>query len=80
MGYNLEETSNLARRTHDQTVTTVEAGDGELVYIPTKLKANNMITMTTQMEVTWGQSNCEDQDTGSTESLVHGKGGSRRPR
>ncbi|KAF9248238.1 hypothetical protein DTO013E5_5258 [Penicillium roqueforti] len=77
LGYNLEDTSNFTRRTHDQTVI-VEAGDGEIGHSHTKLKADNAITMTTEMEVTWGRSNCEEQDTSSTESLVYGKGSSRR--
>lgn len=54
-----------------KTATTVEAGKGEIEY-GTKLEANNMIVMIRQMEVTWGRSNCE-QDTSSTESLVHGR-------
>ncbi|KAJ9484436.1 hypothetical protein VN97_g8932 [Penicillium thymicola] len=80
LGYNLEETSSFTPRTHDHTVTTVAVGDGEIPHGPTKMKGNNIITMTTQMEVTWGRSNCEERDTSSTERLVHGKGGSRPPR
>jgi hypothetical protein len=60
-----------------QTVTTVEAGKGEIGYGPIKSKSNDMITMTMQMEGTWGPSNCE-QDTSSTESPVHRKGSVRR--
>ncbi|KAJ5373242.1 hypothetical protein N7517_005248 [Penicillium concentricum] len=78
LGYKLEETSNFTNRTQDQTVTTVEAGDSEISHGPTKLKADNMITMTTEMEVTWVQANSEEQHTSSTESLVYGGGSNRR--
>ncbi|KAJ5502341.1 hypothetical protein N7463_005215 [Penicillium fimorum] len=78
LGYKLEEMSNFTNRTQDQTVTTVEAGEGELSYGPVKLKDNNMITMTTKLEVTWGQTNSEEQHTSSTESLVYGGGTNRR--
>ncbi|KAJ5811224.1 hypothetical protein N7447_010740 [Penicillium robsamsonii] len=78
LGYKLEETSNFTNRTHDQTITTVEAGDGELSYGPAKLKDNKMITMITEMEVTWGQANSGEQHTSSTESLVYGGGSNIR--
>lgn len=77
LGYNLEETSSFTPRMHDQTVTTIAAGDDEIGHDCTKFKADNTITMTTQMVVTWDRSDCEERDTSSTESLVHGKGGSR---
>jgi hypothetical protein len=57
LGYDLEEMSNFSRRTHDQTITTVAAGDDRIGHSPTKSEANNIITMTTQMEVTWGRPN-----------------------
>ncbi|KAJ5490417.1 hypothetical protein N7453_011242 [Penicillium expansum] len=78
LGYNLEETTNFTHRTQDKITTTVEGGDDELSYSPTNLKANNVITMTTEMEVTWDRSNIEEQETSSTESLVYGKERSRR--
>ncbi|KGO64306.1 hypothetical protein PEX1_046550 [Penicillium expansum] len=77
-GYNLEETTNFTHRTQDKITTTVEGGDDELSYSPTNLKANNVITMTKEMEVTWDRSNIEEQETSSTESLVYGKERSRR--
>jgi hypothetical protein len=72
-GYNLENGTNFSRRENDQTITVVEGGDHELGYGPKTMNPKNMITMTTQMEVTWAQSNREDQDTSSMESLVHAK-------
>jgi hypothetical protein len=72
-GYTLENSSNFTRRGNDQTITVVEAGDRELGHGPKKMNSKNMITMTTQMEVTWGQSNRQNQDTSSTESLVQAK-------
>ncbi|KAJ5963703.1 uncharacterized protein N7479_003579 [Penicillium vulpinum] len=71
LDYNLQQTSNFANRTQDQTVTTIEAGDVELGYSPSELKANNTIILTTQ--VTWARSNCEEQYTSGTESCVYGK-------
>ncbi|OJJ43547.1 hypothetical protein ASPZODRAFT_145902 [Penicilliopsis zonata CBS 506.65] len=73
LGYNLEDMSNFTRRGRDQNVTLVEAGDGELGFGPAKKEPKNLITMTTQMEVTWDQANREEQHTSSTESLVHAK-------
>ncbi|CAI7652910.1 unnamed protein product [Penicillium crustosum] len=77
LSYNLEETSSFTPRTHDQTITTVAAGHDGTGRDCRKFKADNIITMTTQMEVTWGRSDCEERDTSSTESLVHGMGRSR---
>ncbi|KAJ5957684.1 hypothetical protein N7501_011963 [Penicillium viridicatum] len=77
LSYKLEETSKFTPRTHDQITTTVAAGDDDIGHGFTTSKADNSITMTTQMEVTWGRSDCEERHTSSTESLVHGKGGSR---
>jgi hypothetical protein len=73
LGYKLEDMSRIVQRTHNQNITLVEAGDGQLDYRPTKTNAQNMITMTTEMKVTWDHSNYEEQPTGSTESLVHEK-------
>ncbi|KGO66971.1 hypothetical protein PITC_038510 [Penicillium italicum] len=78
LGYKLEESTNFTRRTQDQITTTVECGDDEFGYGPTKQDANNVITMTTEMEVTWGRSNGEEQETSSTESLVYGRGSTSR--
>jgi hypothetical protein len=72
-GYNLENGTNFSRHGNDQTIAIVEGGDLELDHRPKKIKSKNMITMTTQMEVTWGQSSREDHDTSSMESLVHAK-------
>lgn len=77
LSYNLEQTSSFTPRTHDQVITTVAAGDDKAGHGSTKFEADNIITMTTQMEVTWGRSDCEERDTSSTESLVRGKGSSR---
>ncbi|KAJ5661354.1 uncharacterized protein N7484_000726 [Penicillium longicatenatum] len=71
--YNLE---NFTRRTNDQSLTVVEAGENERSYRPAEPSPKNMITMTTQMEVTWerpptGQG--QHTSTSSTESLVHAK-------
>lgn len=66
--------SNFTRRTNDQTVTIVEAGENELGYGPAEPSPKNIFTMTTQMEVTWDhQPNPQEQHTSSTESLVHKK-------
>ncbi|CAI7578900.1 unnamed protein product [Penicillium viridicatum] len=77
LSYKLEETPKFTPRTHDQITTTVAAGDDEIGHGFTTSKADNSITMTTQMEVTWDRSDCEERHTSSTESLVHGKGGNR---
>ncbi|CAI7581331.1 unnamed protein product [Penicillium palitans] len=77
LSYNLEQTSSFTPRTHDQVITTVAAGDDKAGHGSTKFEADNIITMTTQMEVTWGRSDCEERDTSSTESLVRGKRSSR---
>ncbi|OQE42114.1 hypothetical protein PENCOP_c004G05862 [Penicillium coprophilum] len=77
LGYKLEETSNFTSRTQDQAATAVGASDGELSHGPTKSKDKNIITLTTQMEVTWDRASCEEQQTSSTESLVYGRGGNR---
>ncbi|KAJ5338899.1 hypothetical protein N7452_005627 [Penicillium brevicompactum] len=72
LGYNLEDRSNYTRQTQDQSLTVVEAGhSAELGSV--KNYDKNIITMTTQMEVTWGQSDRQGQETSSTESLVHAK-------
>ncbi|KAJ5753264.1 hypothetical protein N7520_010181 [Penicillium odoratum] len=72
--YNLEQMSNFTRRTQDQNITVVEAGGDESSYSPTETNNKNIITMTTQMEVTWDhRPPREEQHTSSTESLVHAK-------
>ncbi|KAJ5890289.1 hypothetical protein N7504_011099 [Penicillium tannophilum] len=72
--YNLENMSNFAQRTHDQTLTIVEAGENDVGYRPAEPSPKNIITMTTQMEVTWDHKpNRQEGHTSSTESLVHAK-------
>lgn len=72
LGYNLEDRSNYTRQTQDQSLTVVEAGHSAELG-SAKKHDKNIITMTTEMEVSWGQSNRQEQDSSSTESLVHAK-------
>lgn len=57
---------------NDRNFTKFGAANCEFGY-GEKIDSKYMITMTTQMEISWVQSSREGQGTSSSESLVHAK-------
>lgn len=68
--YDLENMSTFTRK--DQNVAPVAAKSRELGY-GEEIDPKRMITMTTQMEISWSQSSRGEKNTSSTESLVQAK-------